>query len=82
MVTNGIAMCKIHHAAYDVDIFGISPDYKVGVRADVLAEIDGPTLRYTLQEINGSTIELPTRVAARPNPALLDRRWQRFREAS
>jgi len=82
VVTNGIAMCKIHHAAYDVDIFGISPDYKVGVRADVLAEIDGPTLRYTLQEINGSTIELPTRVASRPNPALLDRRWQRFREAS
>ena len=49
MVTNGIAMCKIHHAADDVNIFGISPDYRVVVRADVLKEIDGPTLRYTLQ---------------------------------
>jgi putative restriction endonuclease len=82
VVTNGIAMCKIHHAAYDVDIFGISPDYTVGVRADVLQEIDGPTLRYTLQEINGSKIQLPSQVAARPDPELLDRRWQRFREAS
>jgi putative restriction endonuclease len=82
VVTNGIAMCKIHHAAYDVDIFGISPDYKVGVRADVLAEIDGPTLRYTLQEINGSKIQLPSRATARPNQELLARRWQRFQEAS
>jgi putative restriction endonuclease len=82
VVTNGIAMCKIHHAAYDVDIFGISPDYKVGVRADVLEEIDGPTLRYTLQEIEGSPIQLPTRRAARPNPELLEVRWNRFKEAS
>jgi putative restriction endonuclease len=82
VVTNGIAMCKIHHAAYDVDIFGISPDYKVGVRADVLAEIDGPTLRYTLQEIDGSPIQLPSRRVARPNPELLEVRWNRFKEAS
>ena len=60
VVTNGISMCKIHHAAYDADIFGISPSYKVGVRPDVLQEIDGPTLRYTLQEIEGSPIQLPS----------------------
>lgn len=82
VVTNGIAMCKIHHAAYDADIFGISPSYKVGVRPDVLQEIDGPTLRYTLQEIEGSPIQLPSRLAARPNPDLLEVRWNRFREAS
>ena len=28
VVTNGIAMCKIHHAAYDADIFGINPNYQ------------------------------------------------------
>jgi putative restriction endonuclease len=82
VVTNGIAMCKIHHAAYDVDIFGISPNYKVGVRPDVLAEIDGPTLKHTLQEINGSTIQVPGRRSARPNPDLLEIRWNRFKEAS
>ena len=82
IVTNGIAMCKIHHAAYDADIFGITPTYEVSVRPDVMEEIDGPTLRYTLQAINGSTIELPGRRAARPNPELLDVRWKQFLAAS
>jgi putative restriction endonuclease len=82
VVTNGIAMCKIHHAAYDADIFGIDPTYKVGVRPDVMTEIDGPTLRYTLQEIDGSRIQLPARRAAHPDPELLEVRWQRFQEAS
>lgn len=31
VVTTGFAMCKIHHA-YDIDIFGISPDYTVTPR--------------------------------------------------
>jgi len=75
-------MCKIHHAAYDADIFGIDPTYKVGVRPDVMKELDGPTLRYTLQEINNSQIELPAQRAARPNPDLLEVRWQRFQKAS
>ena len=82
VVTNGIAMCKIHHAAYDADIFGINPKYEVGVRPDVMKELDGPTLRYTLQEIDGQRIQLPTRRAAHPNPELLEVRWQRFQEAS
>ena len=82
VVTNGIAMCKIHHAAYDVDIFGIDPSYEVAVRDDVLEEVDGPTLRYTLQAINGSRIDLPTSKAARPDPQLLEVRWNRFKEAS
>ena len=79
VATNGIAMCKIHHATYDADIFGITPKYKVSVRPGVMAEIVGPTLRHTLQEIKGSTMELLTRRVARPNPEL---RWQQFLAAS
>ena len=82
VVTNGIAMCKIHHAAYDVDIFGIDTAYKVAVRHDILEEVDGPTLRYTLQAINGSRIDLPSRVKARTDRELLEARWNRFKEAS
>jgi putative restriction endonuclease len=81
VVTNGIAMCKIHHAAYDADIFGISPSYKVGVRPDIMKESDGPTLRHTLQAIDGSPIDLPGQRSARPDPDLLQVRWDRFREA-
>lgn len=82
VVTNGIAMCKIHHAAYDADIFGIDPDYRVGVRPDVMEELDGPTLRYTLQAINGSRIDRPSRRSAWPDPGLLLVRWERFLQAS
>jgi putative restriction endonuclease len=82
VVTNGISMCKIHHAAYDADIFGISPSYRISVRRDVMEEIDGPTLRHTLQGIDGSSIDLPARKAARPDPDLLTIRWDRFCQVS
>ena len=38
IVTNGLAMCKLHHAAFDSHIIGISPDYNIHVREDVLKE--------------------------------------------
>jgi putative restriction endonuclease len=82
VITNGIAMCKIHHAAYDADDVGIDPRYRVGVRRDVMEELDGPTLRYTLQAINGARIELPGQRAARPDPDRLEVRWNRFLRAS
>lgn len=81
VVTNGIAMCKIHHAAFDVHILGIRPDYKVHVRADVLAEVDGPTLKHSLQELHGHGIEIPSRVAARPSKDLLEERYEAFLRA-
>jgi putative restriction endonuclease len=51
-VPNGLALCKIHHSAYDVNILGVSPDYRVHIRADVLREHDGPMLRWGLQEMD------------------------------
>ncbi len=78
VVTNGIAMCKIHHAAFDGLLLGVRPDYRIEVRRDVLGEEDGPTLRYSLQGIHGNAIELPRRRAARPDGALLEERYERF----
>jgi putative restriction endonuclease len=51
-VPNGLALCKIHHSAYDVNILGVSPDYRVHIRSDVLREHDGPMLRWGLQEMD------------------------------
>ena len=81
LVTNGIALCKIHHAAFDHDLVGIRPDYRVQVRADLLAEIDGPTLRYSFQELHGASIALPRERAARPDGERLQERYRRFLEA-
>jgi len=81
-VSNGLALCRIHHSAYDTDILGISPDLRVDLRADILAEIDGPMLRHGLQELHGQRLRVvPRRVAEQPDRGLLDRRWQRYRHA-
>ena len=82
VVTNGIAMCKIHHAAFDNLLMAVRPDYAIEVRCDVLVEEDGPTLRYALQGLHEERIELPRQRAARPNRELLEERYELFRVAS
>ena len=43
-VDNGLSLCKLHHAAFDKYFIGITPDYIVEVREDILKEFDGPML--------------------------------------
>ena len=81
VVTNGLAMCKLHHAAFDSHIIGISPDYNIHVRQDVLEEEDGPMLIHGLQKLDGNSIILPRKKHAYPNRELLDKRFQVFRSA-
>ncbi len=82
VVPNGLAMCKIHHAAYDADIIGVRPDLTVDVRADILAEIDGPMLRHGLQEMRDVKLLLPRARDARPDAVRLERRYEQFLHAS
>jgi len=35
VVPNGLAMCKIHHAAFDSNILGVRPDLSVHIRQDI-----------------------------------------------
>lgn len=56
IVQNGLSLCKIHHAAFDKNIIGINPDYQVKVREDILAEVDGPMLKYGLHSLEGEKI--------------------------
>jgi putative restriction endonuclease len=78
-VTNGIALCALHHAAFDKLLIGIRPDYVVAVRAVILEEIDGPMLQHGLKGLQDQRIELPHDVRLRPDPELLARRWERFK---
>ncbi len=81
IVSNGLALCKIHHAAYDSDIIGISPDYLVKVRKDVLDEKDGPMLKYGLQAMEGNKIRFPRHKSDYPDRDRLDVRYKRFLSA-
>ena len=75
---NGLALCKIHHAAYDQNMLEVSPDYRVSINREVLAEVDGPMLKHGLQEMHGRPITLPARRTDRPDRDLLAWRWERF----
>jgi putative restriction endonuclease len=82
LVTNGLALCKLHHAAFDRHIVGIRPDLVVEVRHDILEEIDGPMLRHGLQELQGNRLlVLPARKAQHPDREALTQRYERFRAA-
>ncbi|WP_138758532.1 HNH endonuclease [Modestobacter altitudinis] len=78
VVPNGLALCKIHHAAYDRNIIGVRPDLVIDVRRDILAEIDGPMLKHGIQEMAGVRITVPRQRAAQPNRENLDQRYRQF----
>jgi putative restriction endonuclease len=80
-VRNGMALCKIHHAAFDRHILGIRPDLRVEIRADILIEVDGPMLRYGLQEMNGNKLYLPTSNQLKPGREFLEARYEQFKHA-
>jgi putative restriction endonuclease len=82
VLPNGIALCKIHHAAYDSDILGIRPDLVIEVNTEVLHERDGPMLRHGLQALHRSTIVVPRSTRDRPDPVRLGERYEQFRRAA
>ncbi|QKJ18572.1 HNH endonuclease [Microbacterium hominis] len=77
-VTNGLAMCKIHHAAYDRSLMGITADFEVRIDQELLDEIDGPMLRHGLQDMHGRPIRLPSSRAAHPDRDRLAQKFELF----
>jgi putative restriction endonuclease len=82
VVSNGVALCKLHHAAFDRFFFAIRPDYVIEVRPSILAESDGPMLVVGLQQIHGQEIYLPRRAIEAPDRGRLERRYEQFRQAA
>lgn len=80
-VPNGLALCKIHHAAFDLNVLGIDPDRYIHVREDILAERDGPMLQHGIKAMDGERIVVPRAVALQPNREYLAERFERFRTA-
>ncbi|MCD4770049.1 MAG: HNH endonuclease [Bacteroidales bacterium] len=77
-VSNGLSLCKIHHTAFDQNIIGISPDYLIHVRTDILEEIDGPMLKHGIQEMHNSNLIIPRSKSSQPNKDWLAQRYEKF----
>ena len=89
VVPNGLAMCKIHHAAFDSNILGVRPDLSVHIRQDVLDEVDGPMLRHGLQGMHNLRLTPPRARDSQPDtnrlksatPPFSSDSWRRDRQA-
>ena len=75
---NGLALCKLNHAAFDKLFVGVRPDGIIEVRRDILEEEDGPMLLHGLKRLHRTSLHAPRRIADRPDPDLLEIRYERF----
>ena len=78
VVSNGMSLCRLHHAAFDRLLLGVHPSYVIHVRRDILEEVDGPMLRHGLQGLQGQRILVPSRRVERPDEGRLAARFGEF----
>jgi putative restriction endonuclease len=81
IVPNGLALCKLHHAAFDSHMMGVRPDLIIELRRDILDEGDGPMLRFGLQGFHGRSIHAPRLPGLRPSRDFLAERFELSRRA-
>ena len=78
IIQNGLSLFKIHHAAFDQHFLGITPDFVVKVRQDLLDETDGPMLKYGIQTLNNNKLMLPSSRRDWPDRERLAQRFDIF----
>jgi putative restriction endonuclease len=75
VVSNGIPLSKIHHAAFDAQLIGIDPDFQIHISRKLLHMRDGPTLE-ALRQFGGR------REIDRPDRDRLAMRFKKFKAAA
>lgn len=81
IVTNGLPLTKLHHAAFDNHLIGVDPNYRIVVSDRLLATRDGPTLE-ALKSLHGNLINFPRRDKDRPDRDRLAARFETFEGAN
>ena len=82
-VTNGLALCRLHHGAFDNALLGVQSDYKVITNSDAEGRLRELRLDMGLREFKSrlpESIALPISLEMRPVPenlrlGLRARRW-------
>jgi putative restriction endonuclease len=82
VISNGLPLTKIHHAAFDAHLIGVDPDYRIQVSDRLLEIRDGPFLELGLKSIAGRSIGLPRRAEDRPDRDRLALRFEQFKNAA
>ena len=75
--SNGLCLNILFHRAYDENLIGITPDYKIVISDRLLDEDNEPAyVKSFFSHYNNASIHLPDRFL--PNRELLDIHYQRF----
>ena len=82
VVANGIALSKIHHAAFENHLIGIDPDGRVHVSERLLMLHDGPLLEQSLKACAGALIRPPRGRQFGPDRDRLAARFEQFERAA
>jgi putative restriction endonuclease len=80
-VSNGLALSKLHHRAFDAHLIGITPDRVV----EISPKLRGQTGGYFLdafKKCDGTKLFLPSIKDARADQNRLARRYEKFRRAN
>ena len=76
---NGLPLSKLHHAAFDANLIGIDPGFRIHISEQLLSMNDGPMLEHGIKAMNGGAILLPNRKIDRPSRDRLEARYELFR---
>ena len=79
-IPNGLALCRIHHGAFDTNILGVSPTTASHPRRRARGD-RRPMLQHGLKDMHGQKTEVPRAERLRPNPDYLAERFERFAAA-
>jgi len=80
-VPNGLALCGLHHAAFDANLIGIRPDHVIEISPRLLREHDGPVLEYGIKQFDKREIRPPRKTSDLPGKEYLEWRWDKFKKA-
>jgi len=80
IVQNGFPLSKIHHAAFDANLIGIDPDYRIHVSGELLSMNDGPMFEHGVKAMAGQLIKPPRRMQDYPDKDRLAERFSQFRD--
>ena len=82
IISNGLPLTKLHHAAFDANLIGIDPEFRIHVSDRLLEIHDGPFLELGLKQIDGTQIGMPRRLEDRPDRDRLALRFEQFKNTA
>jgi putative restriction endonuclease len=82
VVSNGLPLSKVHHAAFDANLIGIDADHRIHVSDQLLSMNDGPMLEQGIKAMRGKIILMPARPIDRPDRDRLAARFELYRAAN